>query len=287
MWIFLAFLVAVLTSVQDVLAKKISSKVSPYVTAWAWPFFSIPVPGCFLFTQKTVILGPLFWPVLFAGTVSLTVASLFFFKAIEAADLSLSIPMLSFTPLFLLVTSPLMLHEVPSVVGLIGIFLILAGSYVLFYDPSNGNPLTPLRALLRSRGTRYMLIVAVLFSIGGNIDKIGVMQSSPLVWSIALNTAVSVFLGVIMLLKVKEPLKQIRSKWPVFLLIGGTMGLVMVFQMQAILMTKVSYVIAVKRTSVVMSSLWGVIFFGEKGGRRRLLAVLLMVAGVFVIAFGR
>jgi drug/metabolite transporter (DMT)-like permease len=287
MWIFLAFLVAVLTSVQDVLAKKISSKVSPYVTAWAWPFFSIPVLGCFLFTQKTIVLGPLFWPVLFAGTVSLTVASLFFFKAIEAADLSLSIPMLSFTPLFLLVTSPLMLHEVPSVVGLIGIFLILAGSYVLFYDPSAGHSLTPFAALLRSRGTRYMLIVAVLFSIGGNIDKIGVMQSSPLVWSIALNTAVSVFLGVIMLLKVKEPLKQIKSKWPAFLLIGGTMGLVMVFQMQAIMMTKVPYVIAVKRTSVVMSSLWGVLFFGEKGGQRRLFAILLMVAGVFVIAFGR
>ncbi len=287
MWVFLAFLVAALTSVQDVLAKKISSDVSPYVTAWAWPFFSIPVLGIFLLTQKTGSLGPFFWPALFAGTVSLTVASLFFFKAIEAADLSLSLPMLSFTPLFLLVTSPVMLHEVPSVFGLIGIFLILAGSYVLFYDPSAGSPLTPFRALLHSRGTRYMLIVAGLFSIGGNIDKIGVMQSSPLLWSIALNTAVSVFLGVIMLLKVKDPLRQIRSRWPAFLLIGGTMGLVMVFQMQAILMTKVPYVIAIKRTSVVMSSLWGVLFFGEKGGRRRLLAVLLMVAGVFVIAFGR
>lgn len=287
MWIFLAFLVAGLTSVQDILAKKISGEVSPYVTAWAWPFFSIPVLLFFVLMDKTASLGPSFWPVLFAGTLVLTVASLFFFKAIEAADLSLSIPMLSFTPLFLLVTSPLMLHEVPSMVGVIGIFLILVGSYGLFYDPSAENPLTPFRSLLRSRGTRYMLIVAVLFSIGGNIDKLGVMQSSPLIWSLALNTAVAVLLGVIMLIKVPDPVRQIRSRWPIFLLIGGTLGLVMLFQMQAILMTKVPYVIAVKRTSVVLSSLWGVLFFGEKGGRRRLLAILLMVAGVFVVAFGR
>lgn len=287
MWLFLALCVAVLTSLQDILAKRLSTQVSPYVTAWAWLFFSLPLLFFFLPQEFPIHLGKNFWIALISGTISLTIASLFLFKAITASELSLSIPMLSFTPLFLLITSPLIVGEFPSFLGLVGIIFILIGSYVLFFNPQQEGFLAPFVRLISYRGSRYMLIVAFLFSIGGNIDKIGVLESSPIIWSLSLNACVAFFLGIVMMLKVKNPMQEIRSHLLFFFLIGGVLSLVMIFQMQALLLSKVPYVLTVKRLSIVMTSLWGVWFLKEQGGKKRLLAILLMIVGVVLIAFGK
>ncbi|MCK5259579.1 MAG: hypothetical protein KAJ70_00825 [Candidatus Omnitrophica bacterium] len=55
--------------------------------------------------------------------------------------------------------------------------------------------------------------------------------------------------------------------------------------MIAIKMTLVPYLIAVKRTSVIMTSLFGLFLFKEKGLRERLIGVVLMVLGVLMISF--
>lgn len=285
MWLALAFFTAFVTSLQDVVAKTLSKRVSPYVTAWAWMFFSVPVFGLVLIGQKPVVVGPGFWPALVGTTVVLTLSSVLMFKAIGSADLSQSVPLLSLTPLFLLVTSPIIVGEKPHPMGILGVVLIVVGSYRLFLDPSRGGFWAPFRTLLRERGSRYMLIVAFLASIGGNLDKVGVINSSPAAWGLAVHSAASATLGMIMLFKIPDAGEQICRHWRRLALLGTLLGVMMITQMIAILMTQVPYLIAIKRTSVIMSSLWGFWFFKEKAAGRRLWAVLLMVAGVFVIAF--
>ncbi len=287
MWLSLALAVAVLTSLQDILAKRLSQQISPYLMAWAWLFFSLPLLCLFLPQEFPIHLGEKFWLALITGTISLTVASLFLFKAIMTSELSLSIPMLSFTPLFLLITSPLIVGEFPSFIGLIGILFILTGSYVLFFNPQQEGLFAPFKRLISYRGSRYMLIVAFLFSIGGNIDKIGVLASSPIIWSLSLNACVAFFLGIVMIIKVKNPIQEIRTHWLFFFLLGGILSIVMILQMQALLLSKVPYVLTVKRLSIVMTSLWGVWFLKEQGGQRRLIAIALMILGVVMIAFGK
>ena len=67
------------------------------------------------------------------------------------------------------------------------------------------------------------------------------------------------------------------------LLVGFFMALVMIFHMTAISLTLVTYVIAIKRTSVIMSVLWGAIIFKEKGIKERLVGAVIMVLGVVLI----
>ncbi len=285
MWLVLSFLTAVGTSAQDILSKRISRRVSPYITAWAVSFFSLPFLALLCLWEQPVVPSAEFWPALLATALVLTVSSVFFFKSIEQSDLSLTIPMLSFTPLLLLVTSPLIVGEFPKPMGILGMLLIVLGCYILFYHPGQEDVFAPFRRLIKARGSRYMLIVAVLYSIGGNIDKIGVRSSSPLTWSLALNAVVAVFLGVIMIVKVRDAQARVREVWPWLLAIGFCMALVMMFQMNALKLTLVPYVIAIKRTSVMMTALWGMWFLKEGGGRERLAAVGLMLAGIFVISF--
>lgn len=285
MWLILSFLTAFCNSAQDIISKRLSTRVSPYVTAWSASFFSLPFLAVFFFWEWPSAHGPAFWPALLITGTLLAVATVFFFKAIEAADLSLSIPILSFTPMLLLVTSPLIVGEFPRPLGIVGMILIVFGCYALFYHPEQENILAPFKRLMKARGSRYMLLVAILYSIGGNIDKIGVRNSSPWVWSVSLNAYVGVLLGTMMLIKVKDAQKQVRMNWSWLVAMGFFLALMMMFQMNALKLAIVPYVIAIKRTSVILTSVWGVWFLKERGSWERILAVALMVAGVFVISF--
>jgi len=285
MWIFLAVLTAVFTSLQEVYTKKITSKVNPYVIAWGWMFFSLPFLAPFLGAESLPRIGPLFIKTLIASTLILTFAAILYVKAIEASDLSLCVPMLTFTPLFLLLTSPMMVGESPGPRGLWGVLMIVVGSYILNIKDFTRGPLKPFQDLIAHQGTRYMLIVAILFSVGANCDKIGVIHSSPIIWLFSLNLAVSVALFFFMIKNVQGIRKEIQSVWPVLLITGFFNGAAILCQMFAIKLTLVPYLIAIKRVSALITSVLGLVIFKEKSGKERLIAALLMVVGVFLIAF--
>ena len=285
MWIPLILATAFFVSLQDVLGKKIIDRVDPHVVAWGWFFFSLPLlTGC-LIIDGIPPLDSLFWKSLIISTVLLTFASILYFKAIKYSDLSIAVPMLAFTPLFLLITSPIILGEFPGFLGIIGVLLIVIGSYVLHLQGRLKNFWDPFKRLIGEKGTRYMLMVAVLFSVSGNLDKIGVVHSSPFMWIFVLNFMLSITLGGVMVKRVTTVGQQIKGAWPFLLSIGICNGLALIFQMTAIEMTLVPYLIAVKRTSVIMTSLFGLFLLKEKGFCQRIIGVILMVLGVLMISF--
>jgi len=285
MWILLVLLTAFFTSLQNVFSKKIIDRVDPYVVAWAWFFFSLPLLAIGLLVTGIPPLGPLFWKTLVVASVLLIFASIFYFRAIKYSDLSIAVPMLAFTPLFLLITSPFILNEFPSFMGIFGVILIVTGSYILHLKERHKGFWEPFKSLVKERGSRYMLMVAVIFSISANLDKVGVVHSSPLMWLFTLNFVLAIALWGIMLKRTTAIGRQIKSGWPFLVAVGLCNGMALIFQMAAIEMTLVPYLIAVKRTSVFMTSLFGFFLFKEKGMRERLIGVVLMILGVFMISF--
>ena len=198
MWILLGFLTALFTTFQEVVTKRIVGQLDPYVIAWSWLFFSLPFYLVVILKEPLPPIGPHFWRAVFISTAILTVAVIYYVKALEASDLSLCVPMLAFTPLFLLITSPLILGEFPQPIGLLVVVVIVLGSYILNIKDQAKGWFEPFKDLWVKRGPRYMLIVAFLFSIGSNMDKIGVVNSSPIVWIFTLNLGVTCILSVLM-----------------------------------------------------------------------------------------
>ncbi|MDD1674433.1 MAG: DMT family transporter, partial [Methanomicrobiales archaeon] len=73
-------------------------------------------------------------PVFILITAAIEISATFlYFAALQHTDLSLAIPILSLTPVFLILTSWFILGEQTSTGGIAGIGLILLGSFVLFY----------------------------------------------------------------------------------------------------------------------------------------------------------
>lgn len=286
MWLVLALLVAVLTSLQDILSKHVVHKVDATLVTWGWWFFSLPfLYGALLFAPLPP-LGRSFWSVLFFATLLDTIAVIYYIKAIRFADLSLSIPMLSFTPLLLLITSPVMLQEFPRLTGIFGVLGIVLGSYMLHFRERRFGFWMPWKSIWTNPGSRYMLGVAVLFSLTGNLDKMGVLNSSPLLWIVSINTTIVIALSALLHWQKQEVVKPLKYYWRMLLPIGLINGLALGVQMTILPMTQVPYLIAIKRTSVILSVLYGFIFLKEAGFRERMVGILLMILGVFLISWG-
>ncbi|MEG4028348.1 MULTISPECIES: DMT family transporter [unclassified Microcoleus] len=283
MWLILASLSAFFEAVKDVVSKHNLKANDEYVVTWSLTFFTAVFLTPLLLIIEIPPLNQQFWIALLIGGSMNAVIALLYIKAIKLSDLSLTVPLVALTPLFMLLTSPLIVGEYPNFFDGIGVFLIVMGSYLLNIKEKSQGYLAPFKALLYQPGSKLMLLVAFLWSITTNFDKIGVQNSSAIFWVFALLTTMSVLLLPVLLHKTSNPKRQIIQYLPMLMATGFFNALGVIFQMQALTMTLVVQVIALKRTSVLMGVLFGHFIFKEKDIQERFLGAAIMMGGVLFI----
>ncbi len=286
LWLLFALLTAFFESLKDVFSKKGVVHVDEYLVAWSWRVFALPFLLPVLFFVSVPAVGSEFWKALIISGGINMLATILYVKALKHSDISNTVPLLTFTPAFVLLTGPLVVGEFPSTVGIAGIMLIIIGSYILKLKERHKGHLGPFKALLKEKGSRYMLAVAFIWSISSVYDKVGVQNSSPFFWALSLNVFITAAMLPILLITSRKHMLHLPAHSKQLLPIGLCSALMLFTQMTAISMALVAYVISVKRTSTVMSVLWGYALFKEQGLKERLLGTMLMVLGVVVIAAG-
>jgi len=206
-------------------------------------------------------------------------------KALRISDVSVVSPMSQLTPAVLLVTSPLMLGESISLYGVIGVLLVVVGSYSIGITKEAGaiSFFGPIRALASDRGVRLALISSILYGVSSNIDKLGAQATDPFVWTFC--SAIVIFGALSMFTFIQARSKFVLNSEQVYLasIPGFTSGIGSLLQMIAITLWPVPYVIAVKRLSSLFSVITGALFFGEKNILPRMVGALIMVIGTAVI----
>ncbi|MEL7142840.1 MAG: EamA family transporter [Cyanobacteria bacterium J06643_4] len=293
MWLFFASLTAFCEACKDATGKQSLKTLDEYSV-----LFSFMAVGVVLMLPVLWIVGipeiqPGFWLALLVGGSLNILAFTLYVRALKLADLSLTVPLVTLTPLFLLVTSPLLVAEWPTIADAVGVLLLVVGSYVLNLTaesvPSSAgsmrNAIAPLLAMAQNPGSRLMLCVAFIWSITSNFDKIGVVNSSPLLWAIALFFVIAAGMVPFVFLRPgSKGFLPLLSQWKLLTITGGFNAVGITFQMLALPLAPVAQVIAVKRMSALLSVLFGHFFFGEKGLSARLLGAGIMVAGVAIMA---
>ncbi|MGB5054093.1 MAG: EamA family transporter [Nitrospirales bacterium] len=288
-WMYFALLAALSESLKDLLSKQGLRSVSPQLAALAAGATPIPILlSIVLFTDSVPLLGPRYgWALLIGGTLNI-LAMFQFMRALQSSDLSLTIPFVSFTPLFLLITSPFLVGDIPRTQDIVGIFCIVGGAYVLHIQSIHHGLLAPLFANFREPGPRRMLSVAFIYSLTSNFDKIGVQNSSPLFWSLSISIVMTI--GFVFLLRFL-PAKNIAAPHPttlgILLLVGLFQTIGLLVHNTALSLGPVPSVIAIKRSSILFAVIWGYIFLKEKFVGERLIGAALMMIGVGVLGFGQ
>lgn len=293
-WFLFALLAAVFESIYYIAIKKVSA--GKYVSQIA-PIIFLSSAGVLfvaaLFTGLPA-LQPNFWYYVVAATMINVVVIALYFRAFQLEDISLTLPLISFTPLFLLLTSFLLLHEFPQPAGLIGIVFIVMGSYVLYSNGAQHWP-GPFRQLFHSTGARLMLLVAILFSIAANLSKQVILHSNPFFGAFTVHLAIGVVFLFWLLIRLASTKKKAglgtttlspHFSPPLFTLLplGFVLGIAALFESLALFQQIVPYVISVKRLSIFFGVLLGGMLFREKNLGRRTLGAMIMVVGVVIIA---
>ncbi len=284
MWILLTLASAFSLATSDALTKRVLNRENELVVAWLRLLFSLPLLFVLFPLVRFSRTDSTFW-LAFVSAIPLEITALILYvKALRLSPMSLTLPFLSLTPLFLIFTSRVLIGERVSLQGGAGILLIVLGSYTLHISDIKKGILEPLRAIFRERGSVYMIVVAFIYSITSTLGKIGVKHSSPVFFGTTYFFAVSAVLTVVVYLRNRYSLTEaIRRDWKKVILPGSFFGLMIVTHMFAIEIAKVSYMISLKRTSLLIGSLYGFVFFGEKNVLQRLLGAVLMFTGLLLI----
>ena len=210
-----------------------------------------------------------------------------YMAAIRDHPLSLTLPYLAFTPVFVIGGAWMLLGERVSAQGAAGVLLVVAGAWVLNSGHARWREWRswglPFAAILYEPGSRMMLAVAAIYAVTATLGK-GAMRHLPPETFGAFYFAL---LGLVVLVLIVLPRPQVLHKlavrpWPV-LAVGALTGLMVYTHFLALQQVEVAYMIAVKRVSLLFGILYGAWLFGEAGLITKLPAGLLMLIGVLLI----
>ncbi len=284
-WVLLSLISAFTLATSDALTKKALAHSNEYLVAWFRLLFSLPL---LLFIWIFVPMPKLDYGFYKAFVLALPleiIAIVLYIKALRISPLSLTLPFLSLTPVFLIFVSYVILGEKISFQGGIGIISIAVGSYTLNLHKIRGGIFEPFRAITKEKGSVIMIIVATIYSITSSLGKMAIEHSSPLFFGVTYFIAVTICFAPIALKMGNTELKSFISERRVkaLLLPGLFFSVMIASHMVAISLAKVAYMISIKRTSLIIGVIYGYLFFKEKNIRERLTGATLMFIGFFMI----
>ena len=286
-WFFISLSCAFFTACCDTVSKKMMLDNDEWVAGGVMlTLASVMLSPMFLFIDFRDLTPEGVW--LLAVTLPLEILGYYLFlSSIRMSALSLTLPLLSFTPALTMVVASALLDEKIGSMGLAGVLLVTIGAYILNIDLRDFSALGPIKAVWSDRGARRMLMVALLWAVTSTLGKSGVILFGALQFGYIITALVGVvFLGVgLFRIRFKSlPVVLDGRMVLTFVLAGVLMSLQEVTHFLAVSMAPVAYMISVKRVSMVIGVIFGWRFFGETNIGNRLTGALIMLLGVILLS---
>jgi drug/metabolite transporter (DMT)-like permease len=284
-WVPLSLISAFTLATSDALTKKALTDQNEYLVAWSRLVFSVPVlAGLLIFVPFPELHSGFYKAFAFALPLEI-IAMILYIKALKISPLSLTLPFLTLTPVFLIIVSYVILGEKVTVKGAVGIFLLAAGSYSLYLHEMRNGILEPLKAVMKEKGSVLMILVAFIYSITSSLGKMAIEYSSPLFFGASYFIVMTILFTPVALMMGRNNTRTFiqGKKYSALILPGIFYSIMIASHMLAMSLTKVAYMISLKRTSVIIGVIYGYFFFTEKNIRARLSGVFLMFIGFVMI----
>jgi drug/metabolite transporter (DMT)-like permease len=226
---------------------------------------------------------PAFLVYLVLDVILITVVMWLYFRALQISPLSLCVPFLAFTPVFLIPTGYVLLGELPSPLKLLGVVLIVVGSLAMHRRLFAIGWTAPMKAVIREKGSRYMLLVSFIFSITNPLDKKLVVMSDVFTEAVAYGLGLCVSFFLLGKIQRADFRAAIRSNVKWVSLAGLSDAVSLLFQLASYSYLAVVITVSIKRAGIVLAVIAGWLFFRERGITDKLIATAVMFCGVLIL----
>ncbi len=288
-WFIIALISAVLSATASIFEKKILFRLGAlefsFLAAVITLLFSIPF--FFAVDYASLQLNSLF--VLYLKSILGALAFWCVMLAIKNMELSGALPLLVLTPGIVAFFAFLFLGESLSDLEIIGMFLLLAGTYIL--ERRGKDFLEPLLIFIKSRNHHYIIFALSLFTITSLADKwlLRDFQLEPTVFIPFQHLFLAVNFLIIVLVKETNVFKNIKTHSTDIWLFVIAVSIFTVgyrwSQVEAVKIAPVALVLTVKRSSVFFATIIGGKIFKEHHLIRKAIATLIMIAGAVIMLY--
>lgn len=136
---------------------------------------------------------------------------------------------------------------------------------------------------------RAALVVAVFIGAYTVVDSKGARSSDSIVyaWAIFLPTSIGVTLDGIVRGRWAQMKASVKSSWIQYTITGIASAVTYWMVLAAVKRAPVGYVTALRESSVVLATFIGWRYLREKSGRRRIIASMIVLAGLVTLVAGR
>jgi drug/metabolite transporter (DMT)-like permease len=229
------------------------------------------------------VLPKEFWIYSVLGGIAGATGNGFLVKALQTGELSVLGPVNSYKSVVAIIGGIILLGEIPTIAGLLGIVLIISGSYFVLDTTEERFSF----ALLKRRDIQYRLWAMILTAIEAVFVKKVILASSVTLAFISWCCFGALFSFVLLFfyrLDLKKEIRQINKSClvKIALLIAciGTMQLTTSYTFAHM---DVGYALSLFQLSVIVSVLFGYRFFKEAEIRKKLIGSIIMLIGSVLI----
>ena len=237
-----------------------------------------------LFISRPVLPSQ-FWIYSVLGGIAGATGNGFLVKALQSGELSILGPINSYKSVIAIIVGISLLGEVPDIRGLLGIGLIIFGSYFVLDTTPERFSLT----LLKRKDIQYRIWAMILTAVEAIFVKKVILASSVTIAFISWCCFGAVFSFILFLvyrLDLKKETKQINrsSIGKIALLIAciGTMQFTTSYTFEHM---DVGYALSLFQLSIIVSVFFGYRFFKEPDIREKLIGSTIMIIGSVIIIF--
>jgi len=287
-WYLLALISAFFSAAAAIYEKKalFKEKAIGFSTLFAIFNLLLAIPFFFFINFELVTSSALL--VLFFKSILGAAAFLCIMYAIKNLELSAALPLLVLTPGLVAIGAFFILGEALTPIEILGIFLLLVGTYTLQVKTKEKQKLLdPVKAFFKTKGYYYIITALILFTITSILDK-AILKN----FKLPINAFMGfqhLFLAIIFIIfiistkKTSELKHTLKFSWLIILTISVFTIIYRYTQFSAVKIAPVALVLSIKRISVFFAVLIGGNLFHEHNLLIRTIATGIMVAGAVLV----
>ena len=288
-WFLLALISAVFSAFAAVSEKKALFSLNPlnfsFLVSLVTLVFSIP----FFFAVNPADITSAGMAVLAFKTILSASAFLCVMLSLKNLEVSEALPLLALSPALVAVAGVILINDHLSLLQWTGVAVMVAGAYILELRKGTTNLLEPLKAVLLFSKYRYVFIALFLFMVSSILDRLLLkgFKLPPYTFMAFQQLFYALFFLVIILFKrvsITAGLKE--GGRSLLILIAAVSVFTVIYrytQIEATKLAPVALVLSVKRLSVLFAVIIGGKLFLEDNLKRRILAVIIILAGAALL----